>query len=143
MNILKVALALGLALGTPAFAEGDRYAVAGFDDADAFEDLFDAFQTAVADGDKAGVADIVAFPITVNAPGGKKKKKGRPEVIATYKDLKEAWPRVFTPKVKKALAGQSVEKLFVNSKGVMVGEGALWFLSVEGQEKPSLVVNPD
>jgi len=49
---------------------------------------------------------------------------------------------VFTENVKKAVAGEEVEDLFVNAKGVMVGNGQLWLGVAEGEKYLILSVNP-
>ena len=57
------------------------------------------------------------------------------EMLANYDS-------VFTENVKKAVAGEKVEDLFVNAQGVMVGNGELWLGVAEGEKYYILSVNP-
>ncbi len=95
------------------------YEVAGIADPQAFNAMFDKLKTAVASGDKEAVADLILFPLRVNGKGSALKITTREEFLKQYDTL-------FTEPIKKALANQSKDTLFVNYQGVMVGNGELW-----------------
>ncbi|BAU28049.1 hypothetical protein DFP93_101125 [Aneurinibacillus soli] len=99
-------------------ATPNKYAIAGIDQPKKFEAFFVKFQTLVAKGDKKGVADYMKYPVVVN---------GKKTTNRTKKQFIKNYDKIFTPKVKKALADQKVEDLFVNAQGVMVGDGEIWF----------------
>jgi hypothetical protein len=112
------ALLLAASLATPAAVAG-RYSVAGIDDA-AVTKFLSALQEAVAKDQRERVVALVAYPLRVNT--GK-----RHTFLRTQKALLSAYDRVFNPEVRKALAAQRPEALFVNYLGVMIGDGQIWF----------------
>ncbi|WCN39435.1 hypothetical protein [Aneurinibacillus uraniidurans] len=96
----------------------NKYAIAGIEQPKKFEAFFVKFQTLVAEGDKKEVANYMKYPVVVN---------GKETANQTKKQFIKNYDKIFTPKVKKALANQKVENLFVNAQGVMVGDGEIWF----------------
>ncbi|MFF2089781.1 hypothetical protein [Paenibacillus sp. NPDC058174] len=65
------------------------------------------------------MADSMAFPLKVNHNGKSIEIKSKKEFIAKYN-------KIMTPKIKKKLLAQKADKVLVNWKGVMVGDGELW-----------------
>lgn len=125
--ILGLLLAALAGLSTTGFAAtnlsqhsstANKYAIAGIEQPKKFEAFFEKFQTLVAKGDKKGVADYMKYPVVVN---------GKETTNQTKKQFIKNYDKIFTPNVKKALANQEVENLFVNAQGVMVGDGEIWF----------------
>ncbi|MFD1887787.1 hypothetical protein [Paenibacillus wenxiniae] len=102
------------------------YEVAGISSANAFHQFFFNFQQAVMKGNKAAVASRVHYPLNVNANGKTYTIKNAKSFIAKY-DF------IMTPEVKRTLAYAIEEDLFVNWKGVMVGNGELWFSQSNGK----------
>ncbi|HDS1676084.1 TPA: hypothetical protein QEL58_001606 [Stenotrophomonas maltophilia] len=102
----------------PAAEEGDARAriesVLG--DAAQYEKVFNAFKTAVVDGDRAAVVEEVRFPL--NIAGGKK--------ITGPGEFQRNYEKIITPAVVKAMSGQDFGKVFVNQQGVMIGDGQVW-----------------
>jgi|SRR3989339_1337277 len=62
------------------------------------------------------MAQMIAYPLTVN---GKPTIQNKQAFIHSYSAL-------FTSQVKKAIANQKLEALFVNYQGVMLGNGEIW-----------------
>ncbi|WP_052676052.1 stalk domain-containing protein [Paenibacillus sp. IHBB 10380] len=98
----------------------NRYEVAGIEYPQEFEAFFSKVQKRVADGDKAGVADLVHYPLNVNS-------NGKTAVIKTKQQFINEYDQIMTDKVQKALKNQEVQNTFVNYQGVMVGDGEIWF----------------
>lgn len=99
--------------------EGNPFEVAGVTDPAAFLEMFHEVNSAVASDDKEKLADHILYPLAVNGP--------KPLSIETKEQLIEQYDSIFTASVKEALANQKEDELFVNYKGVMVGNGAIWF----------------
>ena len=98
----------------------NRYEAAGIEDPSAVPRFLRALQVAVAKKHRAKVASMVDYPVTVTIAKRKKKIKTSKELIRHYR-------AIFNAKVKRAIARQKVEKLFVNQQGVMIGRGEIWF----------------
>lgn len=93
-----------------------RYSVAGIDDAADFERVFKTIQALVDKGEKEKVAGYIRYPLT----SANITVTSKEEFIKNYNSM-------ITEGVKKALVNQKVEETFVNYKGVMVGNGEVWF----------------
>jgi len=79
--------------------------------------------------DKAAVAVMVNYPLTVHASRG---------VSRTYRDaaaLGASYARVFTPEVKAAVAAAAADNLFARDQGVMIGQGEIWMNEIRGSIK--------
>lgn len=90
---------------------------------EAYHEVFDRLQKDMADGDKAGVAALVAYPLGVTV-------NGKPEKIHDARELVDNWDRIVTPEVRKAVADQQFSRLFVNDQGVMIGDGQVWITGI-------------
>jgi hypothetical protein len=99
---------------------GNPYEVSGITDPEKFNEMFSKVQELAAKDDKQGLAEYILYPMLLNKDGKSEKIADRKAFIANY-------DRIFTMNVKEALQDQKTEKLFVNYKGVMVGEGEVWF----------------
>lgn len=117
---------------------GNPYETAGIDHPDQFNVFFTSVQKAVADGDKEQVADAVLYPLRVNANGTSQNYKDKAAFLADYDSI-------MTDSVKKALTDQKLDTLFVNYKGVMVGNGEIWFgVSPDAKDKYGIIaINKD
>ena len=101
-----------------AAAEG-RFDVAGLSEQKVRE-FFAKLKSAVSARDVSGVAALTEFPLTL---GGDVSITNATMFTAKY-------DAIFTPKVIQALKAQSFETLFSNWRGVMVGDGELWFSGI-------------
>jgi hypothetical protein len=99
---------------------GNPYEVSGVTDPQKFNEMFRNVQQLAAKDDKQGLAENILYPMLLN-------KDGKSENIADRKAFIANYDRIFTINVKAALQHQKTENLFVNYKGVMVGEGEVWF----------------
>jgi hypothetical protein len=97
----------------------DRFGVAGLTEKQA-SDFLAALQAAVAQENRGQVADLVAFPLNVNAGVAKVIVPSKQEFIDNYE-------QIITPAVKAAILAQTAAGLFVNWQGVMIGNGEVWF----------------
>lgn len=85
-------------------------------DAAQYEQVFNGFRKAVADNDRMQVVEYLRFPLNVG-PGEKIEGPGQ---------FQNNYDRLLTPALKKTLAAQDFDKVFVNSQGVMIGSGQVW-----------------
>ncbi|NYF88975.1 hypothetical protein RBB79_05475 [Tunturiibacter empetritectus] len=76
-------------------------------------------QQAVAQHDPAAVAALVHYPIKVN-PGK------RPITIKSPKAFVKDYDRIITHHISSVILKQKYDALFVNSQGVMLGDGEVW-----------------
>jgi len=105
------------------------FAVAGIQDPAAFTSYFEKLQKNVAKNNKAAVADSITFPLRVN-------HNGKSVMIKSKKEFIKKYDNIMTAKVKKKLLAQKIDNLFVNWKGVMVGDGEVWL----GQTKDKISI---
>ena len=115
--------------GIPALAADNPYAVAGISDPAHVTQFLARLKQAVASGDRAAVASMVDFPLTVHEVKGASK---------TYRDaaaLRANYARVFTPEVVDAVAAAKPDDLFARDQGVMIGQGEIWMNEVQGTMK--------
>ncbi|HVF57533.1 MAG TPA: hypothetical protein VM934_15365 [Pyrinomonadaceae bacterium] len=124
MLLMLLALSLSSAAAGPSRQEG-KYSVAGIDDERAVEKFLADLQEAVAQDDRARVASMLSYPLTLHS--GKRRT-----VLRRKSDLLKKYGVVFNRKVKDALAKQKASELFANWQGVMIGDGAIWFGEVGG-----------
>ena len=113
-----------------------------FEESQPYIDFFKKLKAAVAADDQKVVARMVEFPLEVTLPEGKKTIENKKEFIEHYDVL-------FTPEVIEIIAKQKKDKLFVNSNGVMIGQGEVWFSGL-GKDKYDdgvivkiIAINPD
>lgn len=109
------------------------YEVAGIKNPIVFEHNFSLLQKNVKEGKKTEAANLMVYPLKVN-------HNGKTMQIKTKKDFIAKYDKIITAKVKQALLAQKVDKVFVNWKGVMVGNGELWMGQV-GEQVGVFVIN--
>ena len=97
----------------------DRFDVAGLTEKEA-SDFLAALQAAVAQDNRGQVADLVAFPLNVNAGAAQVTLSSKQEFIDSY-------AQIIDPQVKAAILAQTTDGLFVNWQGVMIGRGEVWY----------------
>ena len=122
-RIVRVLSAL-CACVAPALALADESATNGaIDDAfgehTKYEAVILSFQEAVATHDSATVAKLVSYPISVSI-------KGRKTTVSNAKAFIANYDAIMTPDIVSSVTKQKYEDLFVNSHGVMFGNGQVW-----------------
>lgn len=119
----------------PAFAD-NQYANAGISDPAHVTQFVARLKQAVATGDRATVAAMVNYPLTVSGEG---------ERTATYRTpaaLRANYARIFTPEVKAFIAAAKGDRLFSRDQGVMMGNGEVWMSERHGLIKIIAVYHP-
>jgi len=81
--------------------------------------LLTDLQRSVSQHNAAAVAALVHYPIKVN-PGK------HPITIKNPKAFIKDYDRIITPDIAAAIYKQKYDALFVNSQGVMIGDGEIW-----------------
>ena len=84
-----------------------------------FRAAFEAIKAAVAAGDAVALAEYIPFGEAINVDG-------QPRVFADAAAFAAAYGDIFTPDIVEAVLTQSYATLFVNSEGVMFGNGEVW-----------------
>jgi hypothetical protein len=127
---MRIAFALiaFLATAEPVLAD-NPYANAGISNPAHVTQFVARLKQVVAADDRAAVAAMVNYPLTVNSSGGRSM---------TYRNaaaLSASYERVFTPEVKAAVAAATADDLFSRDQGVMIGNGEIWMNELRGSMK--------
>ena len=88
-----------------------------------YRTFFDELKKAVAADDRAAVAAMVDYPFQARIDGKALKIRDAAHFVADY-------DKIFTPRVRQAVADQSYATLFANWQGVAIGDGEIWFSGV-------------
>lgn len=88
-----------------------------------YKELFYAFKVALEEGKSDIVVSLVNYPITVRIDGNE-------ETYASEEELLDGYDDVFTDAILEAVANQEYGDLFVNSEGVMIGNGEVWITGI-------------
>lgn len=100
--------------------------VAGFDNVKQFTGFYANLRRAVAKGNKEAVAKRISYPLVINSSNKKRSILNQSQFITEYNTI-------MTTKVKKALANQRLDELFIRDMGVMIGDGELWIAPVNNK----------
>lgn len=107
------------AADAPAATPPAPFAVAGltYSEASAF---LQRLKRAVTDSDANAVGQLTQFPLTVNG------KPGPTNAL----ELAHQFTEIYTERVRTAVLGQTVDGLFANWRGLIIGHGEVWFSPV-------------
>lgn len=87
-----------------------------------------ALQHGIEQDDRAAVAALVSYPLHL---------RGEAELIVeTADELVAQYEQIFTEAVRAKVLEQQLDELFVNSNGVMIGDGEVWFSGIYAEEEP-------
>lgn len=117
-----VVIALLGALRAYAEPEADRFVVSGISEAGA-RSMLQALQDGLRSDDHEKLAALVEYPLRVNSSGTHTLISDPGQFVADF-------PSIFTREVRQQVLAQRFDELFVNWRGVMVGNGALWFSAI-------------
>ena len=127
---MRAVLALIALLVTAGSAVAENpYAAAGISNPAHVTQFLAQLKEAMAADDRAAVAAMVNYPMTVHASGG---------ASVTYRgaaSLRSRYAQVFTPEVKAAVAAAKPDNLFSRDQGIMIGNGEIWMNEVHGSMK--------
>lgn len=121
MNRSFLIIILGVLLVAPAIAVAGspRFEATGLKDAEVHA-FFVELKTAVNDHDVKKIASMVRYPLVVK---GKASVQRPVDFISRYREI-------FTQNVISAIKRQSYKNLWGNWRGVMIGEGEVWFSGI-------------
>lgn len=127
MKTWLAAVALTFALAAPALAQTDED-VTGllslhFGDAAPFVEAIDAIRAAVEADDAEAFASWISYPFRVTVDGEAYAFEGPDGVVEHYQSM-------MTDEIRTAIVEQQYKDLFVNSEGVMYGDGQLWLSGI-------------
>ncbi len=92
-------------------------------DAADYKELFYAFKVAVEEGKSDIVVSLATYPLTVTI-------EGEEATYGSEQELLDAYDSVFTEAIVEAISNQDYGDLFVNSEGVMIGNGEVWISGI-------------
>ncbi len=92
-------------------------------DADGFAEAFSRLQDAMQAEDSQSVADMTEYPITIKYNGKKYTMKSADQFVENFDGL-------VSRKIRDSVINQDYGDLFVNSEGVMFGNGEVWMHAV-------------
>lgn len=106
----------------------DRFSADGTT-SDQVASFLESLQSALETSDYEALADLVSFPLRFNLPEGRTTVDSRPEFMILCEAL-------FPPDVRALILTQTIDSLFVNCRGVMIGCGQVWFrpMDVNGEQ---------
>lgn len=137
---MKIVLTFALALfiltnvyAATAIQGQNKYEVAGIDDAASADKFFLDLKKAVEKDERDKVVMMVSYPINILIKGRRTKLRTKAELLKNY-DI------AFNKNVKQALAKATASSM-VNSQGVMIGDGEIWFNLIDGKLKITAINN--
>ena len=126
MRLTQIAVAFDL-LSAPAFAQSDEAVMERIESlhgaSAAFGEAFGTLQDAFLFDNPAALADLVFYPLDVEA-------NGKLYEITEPQELIDNFDTLLTPDTISALSSQDFSDLIVTSDGVGFGNGALWMTLV-------------
>lgn len=84
-----------------------------------YQAVINAYQQAVAEGDKEGVAKLIDYPLAATIDGKQTSIKDATNFVQNY-------DKIITPAIAGVIKAQKYSELMVNGKGVMFGSGETW-----------------
>jgi hypothetical protein len=112
-------------------SQGERISVYGpaLDkaDIDAFENFYQRLRKGVTAKDKAAVAKLFKYPMSIRG--------ARKITVKTEADFVKRYDSLITPTVVKALATTSPAELWGRDQGICVGAGAIWLNATTTKNK--------
>jgi len=127
--------ALALKSILPGVEYGKRYGVTESDQE--VEDFLNEIQGYILSGNKAKLAEQIVYPIYVKVDGEVTKLHNDDDFIQNYE-------RIFYPEFKQVVSSAFTKYLFVNSQGIMFGEGMynIWINEmIPTGRKPQLMIS--
>ena len=126
--LLAAAFMAAVAVAAPAAAAPDDASVdqaidRALGDHRQYQTVIAALQQAVADHDAGKVSALIDYPLRVTIGGKKSHVRSAPEFIAKY-------TQIVTPAIQRVITEQRYADLFVNSSGVMFGNGQVWLRGI-------------
>jgi hypothetical protein len=122
-------IVLAVVAGAPVAARSDEETSARLDRLFGAHEPYEAFlarlKDAVAAGDRRLVAAMIAYPLETRVAG-------EPVTLAAPDDVVQRYDQLFAPPVVAAIGRQSYATLFATAKGVMIGDGEIWFSGICG-----------
>lgn len=123
---LNAALVAVLLIATPAMAdeaEVDQKIDELLGDHGVFKSTIADLQERVRTEDSVAFSAFVEYPITVTIDGAKR-------TIRSAEDFEPLYSEIVTPEIAEVILNQDYGDLFVNSDGVMFGDGQVWMNAI-------------
>lgn len=92
--------------------------------------MFEAIQDAVRSDNHAKIAELVEYPLRINSSRTHRLISNRSHLLSEFGS-------VFPEQVRQQILAQRFGDLFVSWRGVMVGNGAVWFSGICDRASPS------
>jgi hypothetical protein len=95
----------------------------------AYRTSFATLQEAIRTNDRAHVLRMISYPLRVTRLGASRAYR-LSRFYRTPTSARRDYNCIFTPHVRHAILRQRYEQLFVNSHGVMFGNGEVWLAEI-------------
>jgi hypothetical protein len=99
-----------------------------------YEGFMKEVKTAILNGDKEWIGDNLVYPLSTTL-GGKK-----PITIKDKKQLIANFDQIFHPAYKEKLKSLCVCNMFVNYRGIMLGNGEIWINNSSSEDYEPVIV---
>ncbi|MBS7535952.1 hypothetical protein KHC28_20065 [Ancylobacter sonchi] len=99
---------------------------------ESYHAFFEALKKAVAADDRTAVAGMVDYPLRT-------KIGGKTTTVRNAKGLIASYDKILTPKVRQVVAAQNYADLFANWRGVMIGNGEIWFSGIGDKGRVAII----
>lgn len=130
-KLARLCIAFVMFAAAPLAAQSDHETSARLDALFGAHQPYEAFlaqlKEAVVAQDKEAVAAMIAYPLATRIAGV-------PVTLASEEEFLRRYEELITPPVVAAVRHQTWATLFANAEGVMVGDGAIWFSGVCGDD---------
>lgn len=129
----KLSLSMKLTDIIPGVEYGKRYSMATKVSDSDVEKFVRNIQAFVNNNDKSNVAKSISYPVNVNI-------KGERTLIKNEEDFIKNYDSIFTSEYKKAIKDSFAKYLLVNTQGVMIGDGLMWFNGATPEDRKSMKI---
>jgi len=129
----KLSFSMRLTDIIPEVEYGKRYSMATNISDINVEKFVEDIKAYVNNNDKNNIAKAISYPINVNV-------KDEKILIKNQEDFLKNYDIIFTTEYKKAIKDSFAKYMFVNSQGVMIGDGLMWFNGATPEETKSMKI---
>ncbi|MDV5247156.1 MULTISPECIES: hypothetical protein [Shewanella] len=112
-----------------------RFAASGISSDAAIHDFFNKVKGYIGSGDSEKLAKLIAYPIKVRGLDGKEILQ-----INDSNDFVTHYDAIITERVKHTVICSTFDELSATYKGVMIGDGAVWFTNVKYNDEDPWVM---
>ena len=129
----KLSFSIRLTDIIPEVEYGKRYSMATNVSDSNVEKFVEEIKAYVNNNDKNNIAKAISYPININ-------NKDEKILIKNQEDFLKNYDIIFTSEYKKSIEDSFTKYMFVNSQGVMIGDGLMWFNGATPEETKAMKI---